>query len=89
MELPPLIVGTTVSGSTVAEYGAQTGKTLQLFRGHTAPVTSLAFVDRIPGSGKGDLLVTGSWDKVPELLARVRSTTDSNDNRRSKSGMLR
>ncbi len=27
-------------------------------------MTSLAFVDRVPGSGKGDLLVTGSWDKV-------------------------
>ncbi|KAL7283278.1 hypothetical protein ACG7TL_002707 [Trametes sanguinea] len=41
-----------------------TGKTLQLFKGHTAPVTCLAFVDREPGSGKGDLLVTGSWDQT-------------------------
>ena len=47
-----------------AERDRQTGKTLQLFKGHTAPVTSLAFVDRTPGSGKEDLLITGSWDQV-------------------------
>nr|ANC28034.1 WD-repeat protein [Polyporus umbellatus] len=44
-----------------------TGKTLQLFRGHTAPVTSLTFVDRLPGSGQADLLVTGSWDKTIKI----------------------
>lgn len=50
--------------SAVTEHQFQTGNTLHLFKGHTAPVTSLAFVDRVPGSGKGDLLLTGSWDKV-------------------------
>ncbi|KAI0637110.1 WD40 repeat-like protein [Trametes polyzona] len=50
--------------TVVRELDLETGKTLQLFKGHTAPVTSLAFVDREPGSGKGDLLVTGSWDKT-------------------------
>ncbi|KAH9854087.1 WD40-repeat-containing domain protein [Lenzites betulinus] len=50
--------------TVVRKLSLETGKTLQLFRGHTAPVTSLTFVDREPGSGKSDLLVTGSWDKT-------------------------
>ncbi|OBZ75742.1 hypothetical protein A0H81_04463 [Grifola frondosa] len=45
----------------------QTGKTLQLFRGHTAPVTRLTFYDKIQGSGAGDILITGSWDKTIKL----------------------
>ncbi|TFK86376.1 WD40 repeat-like protein [Polyporus arcularius HHB13444] len=50
--------------TVIRKLDLETGKTLQLFKGHTAPVTSLAFVDRVPGSGKGDLLITGSWDKT-------------------------
>ncbi|OSD01656.1 WD40 repeat-like protein [Trametes coccinea BRFM310] len=50
--------------TVVRKLDLETGKTLQLFKGHTAPVTCLAFVDREPGSGKGDLLVTGSWDQT-------------------------
>jgi len=42
----------------------QTGKTLQTFRGHTAPATSLAFFDK-PGIGL--LLITGAWDKCIKL----------------------
>ncbi|KAF7311609.1 Argonaute-like protein [Mycena kentingensis (nom. inval.)] len=34
----------------------ETGKTVQIYKGHTAPVTSLAFYE--------NLLVTGSWDKT-------------------------
>ncbi|KAL4250418.1 WD40-repeat-containing domain superfamily protein [Abortiporus biennis] len=41
----------------------ETGKTVQIFRGHTAPVTSLAFIDKVAGSGDGNILITGSWDK--------------------------
>ncbi|KAI0670521.1 WD40-repeat-containing domain protein [Trametes maxima] len=50
--------------TVVRKLDLETGKTLQLFKGHTAPVTSLAFVDRQPGSGRADLLITGSWDKT-------------------------
>ncbi|KAL1947691.1 hypothetical protein VTO73DRAFT_13415 [Trametes versicolor] len=50
--------------TVIRKLSLETGKTLQLFKGHTAPVTSLAFVDRDAGSGKADLLVTGSWDRT-------------------------
>ncbi|KAH7926290.1 WD40 repeat-like protein [Leucogyrophana mollusca] len=42
----------------------ETGKTLQIYRGHSAPVTCLAFCDRFPHSGDSKLLITGSWDKT-------------------------
>ena len=47
---------------------SKTGKTLQLFKGHTAPVTSLAFCDKKFGSGKKDILITGSWDQARLFL---------------------
>ncbi|KAI8998774.1 WD40 repeat-like protein [Trametes punicea] len=50
--------------TVVRKLDLETGKTLQLFKGHTAPVTSLAFVDRQPGSGKEDLLISASWDQT-------------------------
>ncbi|KAI0064690.1 WD40 repeat-like protein [Artomyces pyxidatus] len=40
----------------------ETGKTTQIYRGHTGPVTCLAFCDRILGSGDQKILLTGSWD---------------------------
>ncbi|KAG2115173.1 WD40-repeat-containing domain protein [Suillus discolor] len=45
----------------------ETGKTLQIYRGHHAPVTCLAFYDRIPNSGDEKLLITGSWDKTIKI----------------------
>ena len=42
----------------------KSGKTLQLYRGHTAPVTTLAFCDQVPKSGDGKILITGSWDRT-------------------------
>jgi hypothetical protein len=42
----------------------QTGNTLQIYRGHTGPVSALAFCDRVHGSGDGKILITGSWDQV-------------------------
>ncbi|KAI1796015.1 WD40 repeat-like protein [Ganoderma leucocontextum] len=69
--------------TVVRKLDLETGKTLQLFKGHTAPVTSLAFVDRVPGSGKGDLLVTGSWDKTIKVwdtqTKQVLSSTDAHE----------
>ncbi|KAG1759697.1 WD40-repeat-containing domain protein [Suillus occidentalis] len=53
----------------------ETGKTLQIYRGHHAPVTCLAFYDRIPNSGDEKLLITGSWDKTKGLI----STTAAHD----------
>ncbi|KAI0080613.1 WD40 repeat-like protein [Panus rudis PR-1116 ss-1] len=49
--------------SLVKKISLETGKTLQVFRGHSAPVTVLAFYDKVPGSGDGGILITGSWDK--------------------------
>ncbi|PPQ78522.1 hypothetical protein CVT25_011794 [Psilocybe cyanescens] len=49
----------------------ESGKTLHLFKGHTGPVTSLAFCDRTPGSGDKEILITGSWDKSIRLWDTV------------------
>ncbi|KAJ3574556.1 hypothetical protein NP233_g1688 [Leucocoprinus birnbaumii] len=45
----------------------ETGKILQTFKGHTAPVTTLAFCDKNPGTGDQKILITGSWDKTIKL----------------------
>jgi len=42
----------------------QSGKTLGLLRGHTAPVTSIAFCNTGQISGHKTILISGSWDKV-------------------------
>lgn len=39
----------------------QSGKTVQLYKGHTAPCTSLAFFDDL---SHGRVLISGAWDKV-------------------------
>ncbi|KAI0273810.1 WD40 repeat-like protein [Gloeopeniophorella convolvens] len=50
------------STHTVRKIDLETGKTVQVYKGHTGPVTSLAFCDRVPGSGDDKLLITGAWD---------------------------
>ncbi|KAJ7090242.1 WD40-repeat-containing domain protein [Mycena belliarum] len=45
----------------------ETGNTLQIYRGHTGPVTSIAFCDKDTSTGDGSILVTGSWDKTIKL----------------------
>ncbi|KAL9714983.1 hypothetical protein Ac2012v2_001643 [Leucoagaricus gongylophorus] len=45
----------------------ETGNILQIFKGHTAPVTTLAFCDKNPGTGDQKVLITGSWDKTIKL----------------------
>ncbi|KAJ7445756.1 WD40-repeat-containing domain protein [Mycena galericulata] len=45
----------------------ETGNTLQIYRGHTGPVTSIAFCDKVPSSSDADILITGSWDKTIKL----------------------
>ncbi|KAG1774298.1 WD40-repeat-containing domain protein [Suillus placidus] len=54
----------------------ETGKTLQIYRGHHAPVTCLAFYDRTPGSGDEKLLITGSWDKTKGLISTMVAHDD-------------
>ncbi|KAI9465991.1 WD40 repeat-like protein [Lactarius psammicola] len=56
-----------VSDHTARKIDLQTGKTTQLYKGHSGPVTSLVFCDKTPGSGGGDLLITGSWDKTIKI----------------------
>lgn len=42
----------------------QSGKTQQIYRGHTGPVTSLDFYAVPLGGGKTrQVLISGSWDK--------------------------
>jgi hypothetical protein len=41
---------------------------LNLFKGHTGPVTSLAFYAIISKFGKKDILITGSWDNVGIII---------------------
>jgi len=43
---------------------AQTNEKISTFRCHQAPTTSFAFVDKVPGSRDGKIMITGSWDKV-------------------------
>ncbi|KAJ7093192.1 WD40-repeat-containing domain protein [Mycena epipterygia] len=45
----------------------ETGNTLQIYRGHTGPVTSIAFYDKDTSSRDGSILITGSWDKTIKL----------------------
>ncbi|KAF9001932.1 WD40 repeat-like protein [Cyathus striatus] len=69
--------------SVVRRLDLDSGKTLQLFKGHTGPVTSLAFCDKISGSGDGKILITGSWDQTIKLwdmdTKTLISSTDAHD----------
>lgn len=42
----------------------QNGKTRSTFKGHTGPVTSIAFTDKVTGSRDNKIMITGSWDQV-------------------------
>ncbi|KZV64463.1 WD40 repeat-like protein [Peniophora sp. CONT] len=55
----------TAENSHVArKVDLENGKTAKLYKGHSGPVTCLAFCDLKPGSGDGGILLTGSWDKT-------------------------
>ncbi|GAA5950860.1 hypothetical protein JCM8115_004993 [Rhodotorula mucilaginosa] len=52
------------SGFVVRRVALQSGKTQQVYRGHTGPVTSLDFYAVPLGGGKTrEVLISGSWDK--------------------------
>lgn len=53
--------------TVIRQLDLETGKTLQVYKGHTAPVTALAFCDKVPGSGGQEILISGSWDKSIKL----------------------
>jgi len=55
------------SSHTAHKIDLQTEKTVQLYKGHSGPVTSLVFYDKISGSGDENLLITGSWDKTIKI----------------------
>lgn len=48
------------SGFVVRKVGLESGRTKQVYRGHTGPVTSLAFWET---DGGREVVVSGSWDK--------------------------
>ncbi|TFY83666.1 hypothetical protein EWM64_g349 [Hericium alpestre] len=50
--------------SIIRKLDLETGKSLKIFKGHSGPVTALAFCDMHPGSGDKKVLITGSWDMV-------------------------
>ncbi|TEB35988.1 WD40 repeat-like protein [Coprinellus micaceus] len=51
------------STAQVKKLELETGKVLQSFKGHTGPVTSIAFCDKAEGSGDQKILISGSWDQ--------------------------
>ncbi|KAF6765007.1 WD40-repeat-containing domain protein [Ephemerocybe angulata] len=50
------------STAVVRRLDLETGKTLQLYKGHMGPVTTIAFYD-VEGSEGQKLLISGSWDQ--------------------------
>ncbi|KAF8630362.1 hypothetical protein AX15_002927 [Amanita polypyramis BW_CC] len=52
---------------TAKKIDLESGKTLQVYKGHTGPVTCLAFCDKVKRSGDGKILITGSWDQTINL----------------------
>ncbi|KAI0818722.1 WD40 repeat-like protein [Irpex lacteus] len=66
--------------SVIRKVDLETGKTAQLFKSHTAPVTSLAFYDRVEESGVRKFVISGSWDKTIKVwdieAKKVYSSTD-------------
>ncbi|KAF8688860.1 WD domain, G-beta repeat, partial [Rhizoctonia solani] len=54
-------VWTAESGSVVRRVNLVTGKSVQVYRGHTGPVTCLAFFN--PGNDR-TVLLTGAWDRT-------------------------
>ncbi|KAJ7273244.1 WD40-repeat-containing domain protein [Mycena rebaudengoi] len=58
----------------------ETGNTLQIYRGHTGPVTSLTFCDKDTSSHDESILITGSWDKTIKLWnTETKSLISSTD----------
>ncbi|KAI0703594.1 WD40-repeat-containing domain protein [Cytidiella melzeri] len=50
--------------AVIRKIDLETGKTVHLFRGHTAPTTAIGFYDKVKGSGDEKLVISGSWDKT-------------------------
>ncbi|KAF7295271.1 WD40 repeat-like protein [Mycena indigotica] len=73
--------GWLAENTTVArKMDLETGKTLQIYKGHTGPATSLAFYEK----ESKDYLLTGSWDKTIKVWdtttkAMVSSTDAHSD----------
>ncbi|KAF9472775.1 WD40 repeat-like protein [Pholiota conissans] len=53
--------------NVIRKTNLESGKILQIYKGHTGPVTSIAFCDRRPGSGDQEIIVSGSWDNSIKL----------------------
>ncbi|KAG8952623.1 hypothetical protein FRC04_003985 [Tulasnella sp. 424] len=58
-------VWTAESSKVVRRIDLNSGKTLQVYKGHTGPVTCIAFFDvKGPDGSPKTFLITGSWDKT-------------------------
>lgn len=53
--------------TVVRKLDLESGKTLQVYKGHAGPVTTLAFCDKEPRSVDNKILITGSWDRSIKL----------------------
>ncbi|KAH9951290.1 WD40 repeat-like protein [Amylocystis lapponica] len=62
------------STAVVRQVDLETGKSRNTFRGHSAPVTCLAFFDKELGSAAQDVMVSGSWDKTIKVWDVERRT---------------
>ncbi|KIJ60635.1 hypothetical protein HYDPIDRAFT_32058 [Hydnomerulius pinastri MD-312] len=52
----------------------ESGRVLQIYRGHTAPTTCLTFYENDRGTGSRRMLITGSWDKASMATIKIWDT---------------
>ncbi|KIM57064.1 hypothetical protein SCLCIDRAFT_29121 [Scleroderma citrinum Foug A] len=67
----------------------ETGHVLQIYRGHTAPVTCLAFYKDVKDTRGTKMLITGSWDKARDKDHTYADRSSPVPSRRSKYGIPR
>ncbi|GJE86949.1 WD40 repeat-like protein [Phanerochaete sordida] len=69
------------NSAVIRRVDLESGKTVQLFKGHTAPVTAIALWDKVSSSGDEKLMISASWDKTIKIWNRetkeLLSSTDA------------
>ncbi|KIO29476.1 hypothetical protein M407DRAFT_6152 [Tulasnella calospora MUT 4182] len=76
-ELPEVIQPSPLSSKVVRRIDLNSGKTLQVYKGHTGPVTCLTFYDKVDSDGSlKTFLITGSWDKTKAVVSDTPAHED-------------